>query len=231
VQTTRPLAYNSQLKVTTAKYYIPSGRCIQALDYSHRKEDGSVDRVADSLKSEFKTKNGRKVYDGGGLDPDVETDEDYLATVTVALINSQFVFEYASRYCAENLAPEDLKKLALTDKEYEKFVSWVSEQKFTYSTALERNTKDLIESAKREKYYSELENQLTTLRNKVEQNKSTDMVRFKKEISDVLLQQIAFHYALGEGQAEVSLKNDRTVMEAGKILGDIAGYGKILSVN
>lgn len=231
VQTTRPLAYNSQLKVTTAKYYIPSGRCIQALDYSHRKEDGSVDRVADSLKSEFKTRNGRKVYDGGGLDPDIEVNEDYLATVTVALINSQLVFEYASRYCAENQAPEDLKKFALPDKEYDKFVSWVNEQKFTYSTALERNTKDLIESAKREKYYGELEGQLITLRNKVEQNKSTDMARFKKEISDVLLQQIAFHYALGEGQAEVSLKNDHTVMTAGKVLGDTAEYSKILSVN
>jgi carboxyl-terminal processing protease len=231
VQTTRPLAYNSQLKVTTAKYYIPSGRCIQALDYTHRNEDGTVDRVADSLKSEFKTKNGRKVYDGGGLDPDIDVDENYMATVTAALINSQLIFEYASRYCGENPMPQDLSKFVLADKEYEKFVSWVGEQKFSYSTALERNTKDLIESAKKEKYYNELESQLNTLRNKVEQNKSTDMVRFKKEISDVLIQQIAFHYALGEGQAEVSLKNDRTVIAADKILNDSEEYHKILSVH
>ena len=102
VQTTRQLAYNSQLKVTTAKYYIPSGRCIQALDYTHRKEDGTVERVADSLKSEFKTKNGRKVFDGGGLDPDISMEDEYLGTVTAALINSGLVFDFASKYCAEN---------------------------------------------------------------------------------------------------------------------------------
>lgn len=231
VQTTRPLAYNSQLKVTTAKYYIPSGRCIQALDYTHRKEDGTVDRVADSLKSEFKTKNGRKVYDGGGLDPDVNVDEEYLATVTAALINSQLIFEYASKYCGENPTQPDLKTFTFPDKDYDKFVAWVNEQKFSYSTALERNTKDLIETAKREKYYSELESQLSTLRSKVEQNKATDMTRFRKEITDVLLQQIAFHYALGQGQAEVSLKNDHTIQAASKVLDSPAEYNKILSVN
>jgi carboxyl-terminal processing protease len=143
----------------------------------------------------------------------------------------QLIFEYASKYCAENPAPQDLEKFTLSDKEYDKFVGWIGEQKFTYSTALERNTKDLIESAKREKYYNELESQLNTLRSKVEQNKSTDLARFKKEIADVLVQQIAFHYALGEGQAEVSLKNDRTVMAAEKILGAPAEYNKILSAN
>ena len=112
VQTTRPLAYNSQLKVTTAKYYIPSGRCIQALDYTHRKDDGSVERVADSLKVEFKTKTGRKVYDGGGLDPDVIVEEEYVGTITSALITSGLIFEFASKYCGEHPVKPDLKVIS-----------------------------------------------------------------------------------------------------------------------
>jgi carboxyl-terminal processing protease len=231
VQTTRPLSYNAQLKVTTAKYYIPSGRCIQAMDYTHRKEDGSVEKIADSLKSEFKTKNGRKVYDGAGLDPDIEVNEEYLATVTIALINAQLLFDYATKYCNENPTVPDLKNFSISEKEYEKFTNWVKEQKFTYATALERDTKDLIESAKREKYYGELEAQLNTLRAKVESNKATDMARFRKEISDVLAQQIAFHYGLNEGQAQVGMKDDATVAEASKVLQTPAQYTKILTGN
>jgi carboxyl-terminal processing protease len=231
VQTTRPLSYNSQLKVTTAKYYIPSGRCIQALDYTHRKEDGTVDKIADSLKTEFKTKNGRKVFDGGGLDPDILIDEEYFATITIALINSGLVFEYASIFCAENPTQPDLKSFTVSDKEYEKFTAWLKTQKFSYSTALERDTKSLIESAKREKYYGELEGQLNSLKTKIESNKSTDLVRFKEEIKDALGQQIAFHYALGEGQAEVSLKEDKTVQQASTVMSTLSGYKKILSVN
>jgi carboxyl-terminal processing protease len=231
VQTTRPLSYNSQLKVTTAKYYTPSGRCIQAMDYTHRRADGTVVRVADSLKSEFKTRNGRKVFDGGGLDPDVDVDEDTYATVTVALINSGLIFEYASRYCGEHPARPDLKTFTLDDKEYDQFTAWVKTQKFTYSTALERDTRTLIENAKREKYYSELEGQLTSLQSKVEANKSTDMVRFKKEISGVLAAQIAFHYDLEEGQALVSLKDDHTLREACRVLSAPTEYSHILSFN
>jgi carboxyl-terminal processing protease len=231
VQTTRPLSYNSQLKVTTAKYYTPSGRCIQAMDYTHRKADGTVVRVADSLKSEFKTRHGRKVFDGGGLDPDVDVDEDNYATVTIALINSGLVFEYASRYCGENPTAPELSTFTLSDKEYEQFVAWTKTQKFTYATALERDTRTLIESAKREKYYSELEGQLTALQSKVESNKATDLVRFKKEIVSALVAQIAFHYDLEEGHARVSLKDDLTVREACRVLSAPTEYSHILSSN
>ena len=168
VQTTRPLAYNSQLKVTTAKYYIPSGRCIQALDYTHRKEDGSVERTADSLKSEFKTKSGRKVFDGGGLDPDISMEDEYVGTVTAALVNSGFVFEFASKYCSENPIAPELKSFYLSDKDYDKFLSFLKEQKFAYATAIERNTKQLIEAAKQERYYGDMEAQLNGLKNKIE---------------------------------------------------------------
>ena len=116
VQTTRPLAYNSQLKVTTAKYYIPSGRCIQAVDYAHRKEDGAPERVADSLRSSFKTKHGREVFDGGGLDPDIKTNDEYVGSITASLVNSGFIFDFATKYCNENPAP-DLSTFHLADKD------------------------------------------------------------------------------------------------------------------
>src|SRR5690606_10588511 len=139
VQTTRPLSYNSQLKVTTAKYYIPSGRCIQEMDYSHRRDDGSVDRLADSLRSEFRTKNGRKVFDGGGLQPDIEVKDRYLGTVTIALLRQGMIFEYATRYCAEKPAPADYRTFRLSDSDYKDFTTWVDKQQFAYSTSLEKN--------------------------------------------------------------------------------------------
>jgi carboxyl-terminal processing protease len=136
VQTTRPLSYNAQLKVTTAKYYIPSGRCIQALDYTHRKEDGTVVRIADSLKAEYKTRNGRTVFDGGGLDPDIKVDKDYLGTITAELVDSGLIFEFATRYAAENPKPDKLTAFRISDREYEAFVNWLKKQHFTYTTSL-----------------------------------------------------------------------------------------------
>jgi carboxyl-terminal processing protease len=210
VQTTRPLSYNAQLKVTTAKYYIPSGRCIQALDYAHRKDDGSVDKFADSLKVEFKTKGGRKVFDGGGLDPDIEIQGDILGPVEELLINNGLIFEYASKYCAENETQPDLTNFRLSEKEYQAFVDWVKTQKFQYTTQLERNTRDLIEAAKKE-------------------NKANDLLRFKKEIVWILEEQIAFHYSMSEGAAKISLSRDPEVQEAKKLLNDPGNYKKHLA--
>lgn len=229
VQTTRQLSYNAQLKVTTAKYYIPSGRCIQALDYTHRNEDGTVDKFPDSLRSEFKTKSGRKVYDGNGIDPDITVDDEYLGAVTVALIQNGLIFEYASKYCGEQPNSPDLKTFKLTDADYNKFLDWIKTQKFSYSTAIEASTNQLMEAAKQEKYYSELEGQLNELKKKIETNKASDLVRYKKEISDIIVQQIAFHYALAEGQAAVSLSNDQTVIQAVKVLNDNSQYKNLLS--
>jgi carboxyl-terminal processing protease len=229
VQTTRPLSYNAQLKVTTAKYYIPSGRCIQALDYTHRKDDGTVEKFADSLKAEFKTKGGRKVYDGGGLDPDVEIRNELLGPVAEALLNAGLIFEYASKYCSENPAQSDLSSFKLSDKEYQNFVTWTKEQKFQYTTNLEKSTKELMEAARRERFYPELESELNSLKSKVEANKANDLFRFKTEIAELLQEQIAFHYELGKGLAEVTLSQDREIQEAKKVLNDSAIYKKILS--
>lgn len=229
VQTTRALAYNSQLKVTTAKYYIPSGRCIQELDYTHRKDDGTVVRFADSLRSEFKTKHGRNVRDGGGLEPDLPREEKYLGTITTALINAGLIFDYASKYCTENPVKPDLKWFHLTDKDYDFFVNWTKDQKFDYTTPLEKNADQLIKTAQQEKYYTDLQPQLIELKKKIASNKVADFTRFKTEIVDMLEQQIAFHYALADGQADVSLTKDNTISEARRILNNSVEYQKILS--
>jgi carboxyl-terminal processing protease len=227
VQTTRPLSYNAQLKVTTAKYYIPSGRCIQALDYTHRKDDGTVVKIADSLKVEFKTKNGRTVYDGGGLDPDIKIENHYLGTITAELVDSGLIFEFASRYCGENAQPDDLTSFRISDREYDNFVAWLKAQNFSYTTSLEKNTKELIETAKNERMYPDLEIYLDGLKNKIEANKSSDYVRFKTEIRALLEEQIAFHYDLEQGRSKVSLPRDEDIGEAKKVLNDTAAYRKI----
>ena len=227
VQTTRPLSYNAQLKVTTAKYYIPSGRCIQALDYTHRKADGTVVKVADSLKAEFKTKNGRIVYDGGGLDPDIKVENHYIGAITSELVDSGLIFEYATKYCAENSRPADLASFRISDREYEAFVNWLNAQHFTYTTSLEKNAEELIETAKNERMYPELEIYLDGLRSKIESNKASDYVRFKSEIKSLLEEQIAFHYDLENGRAKVSLPRDEDVAAAKKVLADMDAYNKI----
>lgn len=231
VQTTRQLAYNAQLKVTTAKYYIPSGRCIQAIDYEHRKSDGTVSKFPDSLKREFKTKGGRKVYDGAGLDPDVAVEAAAFSSAVIELVSSGLVFEYATKYCSEHANPASMKNFRLSDQEYQKFVAWVSEQKFTYASELDQKADELIASAKREKYYDELQSQFSELKTRIEQNKNSALSRNKPELTRILEQEIAFHYQLSKGQVEVMLDRDPELTRANQVLSMAAEYHKILSAN
>jgi len=231
VQTTRDLSYDAQLKVTTAKYYIPSGRCIQALDYEHRHSDGSVTKFPDSLKREFKTKIGRKVYDGAGLDPDVNVSTEEVAPITVELVASGLVFEYASKYCGEHKTiSQTMRTFRLSDDEYNKFSEWLRTQSFTFTPEVERKVDALIASAKNEKYYDQLQSPLTDLKNKITQSRSSDLVRFKSEITRILEDEISFHYQLAQGQTEVDLDRDQEIIEAKKLLSDLSRYHQLLSV-
>lgn len=229
VQTTRQLSYNAQLKVTTAKYYIPSGRCIQALDYAHRNKDGSVDKFADSLKAEFLTKGGRKVYDGGGLDPDVEVDNEYLSPAAIQLITSGHMFDYATIYVAEHPQLNTVKNFKLSDEEYKKFGEWLIEKKFTFSSELEEQMEQLVEVAKKERTYGEIQGQLSTLKKQLEQNRSKDLVRYKDEIGRILEEEIAFHFGLIRAQVELSLQRDKELIEAVKNLQQEDQYKNLLS--
>lgn len=230
VQTTRQLAYDAQLKITTAKYYIPSGRCIQALDYAHRHIDGSVTKFPDSIKREFKTKAGRKVYDGAGLDPDLPTKSETLATPTVELISSGLIFDYASKYCGEHRSvPESMKSFNLSESEYEQFVTWVKGQNFFYTSELEHKVEAVITSARGEKHFDQLQASLSELKSKVVAAHSNDFTYFKTEIARALEQEIAFHYRLVQGQIDVSLNKDTEILAAKKLLADQARYKQLLS--
>ena len=230
VQTTRQLPYNAQIKITTAKYYIPSGRCIQALDYTHRQADGTVNKFADSLKNEFKTAAGRKVFDGGGLDPDSKTTSPELAPLTSSLIASGFVFEYASIFCGIHPMPASLLEFKLNDSEYNKFTAWAKEKKFSYTTELEAQLAQLMEATQKEGA-ANVTAHVLALKTKVEQSKANDFIRFKEEIVHVLERQIGFHYRLDIGLAQVGQQEDKEIQAAKKILADQAAYKKILTAN
>lgn len=227
VQTTRQLPYKSQLKVTTAKYYIPSGRCIQALDYSQRKADGTVSKKADSLKVAFKTKAGRQVFDGGGLDPDVKFTQQKI-TVLEALDYNEFFFEYANLYCSKNNPPADLKTFQLSERDYNDFLQWLKASSFTYSTALELQVKDVEDEAKLSRDEAVLA-AIKALKEQVAQAKNADLIRYKTEISKSLEQQIGFHYGQFPGRFGVSFDTDEELQQAIKVLADQALYKSLLS--
>jgi carboxyl-terminal processing protease len=229
VQSTIPLPYNAKLKVTSAKYYIPSGRCIQALDYTHRKSNGTVEKVADSLKSSFRTANGRTVYDGGGLDPDINIKPEQYSTVLIELVQAGLIFDYASLYCNTHSLTGSYRQFALSDQEYKAFESWLQSQHFTYVTDLEKQTEELIKAAKAERYYSELQDNLNVLKAQIEQSHGGFAVRFKNEIKQLLEEEIAFHAGLNKGKTEVAFERDPEITEARRILKDMAGYKKLLS--
>lgn len=229
VQATRPLTYNAQLKVTTAKYYIPSGRCIQAIDYSIKNEDGSVAKVPDSLKVEFTTKNGRKVYDGGGVDPDVPVIKSNLAPIASSLVSKGLIFDYATEFYYKNSSIDEPKKFKISDQEYQKFVKWLDGKDYDYTTKVEKSIDDLIEFAKKEKYYSDINEQIYSLKNKVKHNKEADLITFKSDIKELLEQEIITRYYLQEGSIEASFDDDQDIKAAIDVLKNKSAYDKILS--
>ncbi len=229
VQTTRPLTYNSQLKVTTAKYYIPSGRCIQAIDYSNRAADGSAKKVADSLRIAFKTANGRQVFDGGGVSPDVDVKREPFAAITNSLIGKDLIFDYASVYYLAHATIAKPLEFQITDAEFAEFVNWLKNKEYDYTTKVETTIKDLTTAAQKEKYFDEIKDQLEVLKTRMAHNKEHDLEKHKAEIKEVLEQEIVSRYYFEKGAKEASFDDDPEVKEAIKILNDPARYQQILT--
>lgn len=228
VQQTRPLGYNSQLKVTIAKYYIPSGRCIQALDYSHRNEDGSVGYIPDSLISEFKTKGGRKVFNGGGIQPDIKVDVETLSNITFILYSKSFIFDYATQFAFKHKSISEPVKFEISDSIYSDFNKFLEGKDFDYTTKTEESLKALIAMAKREKYYSQAVNQIDSLKSSFAHDKNKDLQTFKNEISELLKEEIITRYFYQKGRIEVSLIDDPEVIKASEILNHLNEYQKTL---
>jgi carboxyl-terminal processing protease len=228
VQTTRDLSYNTKMKITTAKYYIPSGRCIQAIDYAHRNEDGSVGKLPDSLMTAFKTRNGRVVYDGGGILPDILTEKETYSPLALSLARNRLFFDYAMKYHFEHKTIKPAKEFHLTDAEYGDFTKWLSNKEYDYTTQVERDLNDLEASAKKEKSIDVIQDQLKGLRSKLAHNKDNDLQLSKTEIKMILEEEILKHYYLEKGMREASFNDDPEVKEAIKLFKDNARYHEIL---
>ena len=228
VQTTRQLSYGTQLKVTTAHYYTPSGRCIQALDYEHRNEDGSVGRIPDSLKHMFKTGAGRIVYDGGGIDPDFTMDPQKLSPITVSLLEKNLVFDYATEYRMKHATIPPAKEFHLTEVEYNDFIQWLSTKEYDYTTKSEGAMKDLKETAQKEEYWDAIRDDFNRLQSEMNHDKQKDLIKNKDEIRDILEQEIAVRYYYQNGRIEASLKDDDEVKKAIDVLNNADLYNKTL---
>ncbi len=228
VQTTRDLSYNTKLKVTTAKYYIPSGRCIQAIDYGHRNADGSVGKIADSLKTAFKTRNGRPVFDGGGVDPDLTTEVVNRSPITNSLYGKGLIFDYALVYRVSHPTIKPAKEFGLTDAEYAEFASWLKDKEYDYTTQVEKDLTTLEASAKKEKYIDAIQDQLKALKTKLSHSKETDVQNFKAEIKQLLEREIVSHYYLQKGEREFDFRYDPELKAATALFKDMTRYNKIL---
>ena len=229
VQTTRSLPYDAQLKITSAKYYIPSGRCIQAIDYSHRNEDGSVGKIPDSLKVAFKTKHGRTVYDGGGIDPDIEVNIEYYSNLLVNLINQNIIFDYASKYHFEHEQIVSPREFQLSDSEYLEFVEWTKDKELDFSTEMDQAIVKLEGIAKDEKYYEGMESQLEQLKKKVKDVQTTYLMKYQDEVKFFLKEEIVGRYYLHPGVIEASIDHDPAIQKALSVLSDEGLYKKLLS--
>lgn len=229
VQTTRDISYNTKLKLTTAKYYIPSGRCIQALDYSHRNEDGSVGKIPDSLKTAFKTKNGRTVFDGGGIDPDVYVDQINYKDITLSLLKKNLIFNYATKYKFDHPEIKPSNEFSLTETEYDEFVKWLSDKDYDYTTETEKELEDFETSAKEDAYLDAVKSEVEALKVKIGHDKQKDLYKFKDEILFELNSEIASRYYHEDGRIEVAFSADPDILKAVEVLNDASKYTQLLN--
>lgn len=228
VQTTRDLSYNAKLKITTAKYYIPSGRCIQALDYTHRNDDGSVGAIPDSLISKYKTKRGRIVFDGGGVAPDVAVKDETLSNLSANLITQSVVFNYATYFSSKTDKVASPETFTITPEMYADFSQYVKQQKdFKYESKTEEEFDKLVDVAKKEKYYDISKSDFEDLKTKLGHDIDKDLYHFKDEISELLTDEIISRYYYQKGAIKAALKDDDDVKKALEILHTPDGYASI----
>lgn len=229
VQSTRMLTYGTQLKITTQKYYTPSGRCIQALDYSHRREDGSVPAMPDSLRNEFKTKIGRKVLDGAGIDPDIKTEASPYSKITQSLIRKLLIFDFANKYRNTHESIDKASTFALSEKDWNDFKAFLKDKDYGYQTETEKAMDALKEKAEKEEYYSGISNEFETLKKQLGHDKQADLEKNKDEILKVLEKEIAVRFYYQKANWEVGFNDDPEITAAISVLNDMARYKSLLS--
>ena len=230
VQVPRELPYNGSLKLTSSKYYIPSGRCIQAIDYKSRREGrvGADGRVPDSLTNVFHTAGGREVRDGGGIKPDVEMKHDTLANILFYLSNDDVLLDYGTRYVQTHSKPASVAQFSINDQDFEEFKQMAIDSDFKYDRLSERRLKDLKSTAQFEGYYNEAKEEFDALERKLQHNLGLEFNHFKKDIMMLMRQEIVKRWFFQSGISEEQLKDDEDAMEAIKLLHDTARYRAIL---
>lgn len=220
VQATSDLVYNAKVKITVAKYYIPSGRCVQALDYSNRNDEGRVEKVPDSLITAFKTRGGRIVYDGAGIMPDVKTTEDRLSNILLSLISKHHIFNFATDYYVKHPQVAPVQEFKLTEQEYAAFLDYIKDKNYDYKTASEIELENLKKDAEDEKTYGDIKTEYEALLAKMQSNKKDDLAKYKEEIKKYLEEEIVSRYYFQKGTVEYSLRTDKDVKEAERLLSD-----------
>ena len=231
VQTTRPLPYGGTMKLTTSKYYIPSGRCVQAIDYKHRNEDGSVGRIPDSLTTVFHTAAGREVRDGGGVMPDIVIKQEKLPNILFYLVRDNLIFDYATQYCLKHPTVAAPEKFVVTDADYNDFKALVKKADFKYDQQSEKILKTLKEAAEFEGYMTDAAEEFKALEKKLNHNLDRDLDYFSKDIKRMIANEIIKRYYYQRGGIIEQLKDDDDLQEAIKILNDPAKYKEMLSVS
>jgi carboxyl-terminal processing protease len=229
VQITKPVGYNARLKLTTAKYYTPSGRCIQAKDYTHRNEDGSVGHIPDSLKKEYKTKSGRRVLSGGGVDPDIVVKDNEISRFAIALLVKNHFFDFATQYVKGHPSIESASNFTLTDNDFQQFSKWIENKDYSYKTETEIALDSFKQTAIREKNFDAIKGDYNTMLSKVSHDKKQDLQKHKAEVINILENEIVSRYYYLRGRVENNIKSDKDIKEALDILSQPAQYQAFLS--
>lgn len=227
VQQTKDLKFGSKIKLTVAKYYTPSGRCIQKLDYTNKSLAGSADIIADSLIKFFHTKNGRKVKDSRGVDPDVLIEQNYFTKLSEVLIYNDYIFNYVNDYLREDREIKSPLEYSFSD--YKDFSTYLIDKDVKYTNESEDDLNQLISTSKKEKYFSNNEELFEKLRTKLKPNIQEDLERHKIEIKKIIENEIISRYFFQKGRIQASLKDDPYILKATNILSDSLNYSKILN--
>ena len=230
VQTLRDLPYNSSMKITTAKYYIPSGRCVQAIDYSRRNADGSIARTPDSLTNVFHTEAGREVRDGGGIRPDIEVKMEKTPNIIFYLVNEDMIFDYATQYVIKHPNIPEVKDFQLTDADYADFKAMMKRRNFTYDRQSEAMLKNLKEMAEFEGYMENAKEEFAALEKKLQHNLDLELERFSKDIKPLIAEEIVKRYYFERGAVQETLKDDADLKKALEVLQQLEEYNKVLTV-
>ncbi len=229
VQQTKELVYHSQIKVTVAKYYIPSGRCVQALDYTHRDEEGRVEKVPDSLITAFKTKGGRIVYDGAGVMPDMVTPDNHYANITATLYRKYYIFHYATKYALSHPSIPAVKEFHLTDGDYNDFLAFIANKDISYKTRSEEKLDEMKKEAVDDKLMDDISKEYAGLEKKISDSKKEDLQKFKKEIIAALEEEIIARYYFQKGRVEFDLRDSKEVNDAIALLKDQGKAAQLLT--